>query len=425
MATPILMPTFGMTAGEAIVIQWLKEPGQTVALDEPIFEAETDKATLEVPAPAAGVLLHIAVTAGQPAPFRAVVGWIGQPGEAFAEVANIEPNDPAAEAPPNSSPADQPGEPQPRKTEPGDSWVKASPLARRIAREHGLDLSAIAGTGPGGRVLEADVRRALETPKTAAAAMGGQDRQSTATGEPAATSPAATARKVSPARRLAATRLTESFRSAPHFYLQQEVRAIRLVEMRNDLLSAVERLTGARISFTDLLVKALASVLPDHPLLNATWSDDGIATYAQVDLGVAVATPQGLVVPIIRQAETLSLLAIVRLRADITHRARTGALRPDHLLGGTFTLTNLGMYGIDSFMPILNPPQSAILAAGAIAERPIAHNGSLVLQPTLRLTLAVDHRVADGVQAAIFLSELASLLEAPSSLALDVTGQRS
>lgn len=391
MATPVLMPTFGMTEGEATIVRWFKTVGEQVAADEPLLEAETEKATLEVPSPSTGLLLRIDAAPGHVAAYKAVIAWIGQPGEALDIIdtpsRDVSPNE---EAPPASQPLD-------------DAWVKASPLARRIAREHRIDLAALIGTGPRGRVVEADVRQAMEAGASEAAID---------------TSASSSAAPLSAARRLTAERMTESFRTAPHFYLQKEVRAARLVALRFELLGEVERRTGVRLSFTDLLVRALAMALPHHPLLMASWTDQGVRTFDQVDIGVAVAAAQGLLVPVIRRADSLSLLAIAAQRHDLAQRARDGKLLPKELTGGAFTLTNLGMYGVDSFLPILNPPQSAILAAGAIAERPVGVAGRVVLEPTLHLSLAVDHRVADGARAALFLSALTALLESPSVLTL-------
>ncbi len=399
MATPVLMPTFGMTEGEATILRWLKAEGEAVAIDEPLLEAETEKATLEVPSPAAGVLLRIDAADNQIVPYKATIGWVGRPGEAL-DITDTSAPEATGDM---SSPAAPP---------PPASWIKASPIARRIAREHGLDLAGITGTGPRGRVVEADVRRALTAPAPPAAAAP------PAAPLPAEAVEAGTLTPLSAARRLTAARTAESFRTAPHFYLQKEVRAARLAALRTELLPEFERLAGVRLSFTDLLLRALALALSRHPLLNASWTEQGVVVFAGVHLGVAVAAPQGLLVPVIRQAETLSLAALAGLRQTLAQQARAGSLPPADLTGGTFTLTNLGMYGVDSFLPVLNPPQSGILAAGAVAGRPVGVAGRVVLEPTLHLSLAVDHRVADGAQAAEFLADLVSLLEAPSRLLL-------
>ena len=389
MAAPILMPTFGMTEGEATIVRWLKSVGDRVAADEPLLEAETDKASLEVPSPGAGVLLRIDAGSGQIAAYKTVIGWIGQPGETLDITTKTLSELPSVGEKPSAE-----------VQAPDDGWVKASPLARRIAREHGIDLATLTGTGPHGRVVEADVS-VLAARVSASSAV---------TGPPVI--------PLTTARRLTAARMTESFRTAPHFYLQKELRAARLVALRAELLPEFERRVGVRLSYTDLFVRALAMVLPHHLLLMAAWTEEGVRTFDHVDVGVAVATAQGLLVPVIRQTESLSLLSIAVQRHDLAQRAREGSLMPAELTGGAITLTNLGMYDVDSFLPILNPPQSAILAAGAIAERPVGVAGRVVLAPTLHLSLAVDHRAADGAQAAQFLSHFVALLESPSPLAL-------
>ena len=408
MPVPVLMPTFGQTEGEAVIIRWLKAIGEFVKADEPLLEVESEKAALEVPAPVEGVLLRIVAEAGQTVPYKGQIAWLGQP-EDILPLSNNE-GLAAAEinkAQPDSSTTDQPLQ---------DGWIKASPLARRIARQKGVDLSSLKGSGPGGRILEYDVEEAATAPRNSKPNLSAIPMQ---TLNPVAAHDEPTSARAVPlttANRIMADRMTESYRSAPHFYLQTEVRASRLVELREELLPEVEKATGVRLSFTDLFLCALAKLLPRHPLLNASWQDESVYALSAVNLGIATTTQRGLLVPVMHNAETLSLSQISRQRNYLADQARSGKLKVDELTGGTFTLTNLGMFGIDSFIPILNPPQSAILATGAIAERAVGVSGQLVLQPTLNLTLAVDHRVADGAQAAQFLRELRELLEAPARL---------
>ena len=421
MAVAVLMPTFGMTEGEAVILRWLKAVGEPVAADEPLFEAETDKATLEVPAPCAGTLAKIEAEPGQTVPYRAVVAWIaaGDEGAASADAGGSGADAlPAAGAVQGDSGA-------------GEDWVPASPLARRVAFERGLDLRGVPGSGPGGRVVEADVQQALAERETASTLSHGPqperldlpplppqvpESEGVPPGKPAAG--LGTRLPLSAARLITAERMTASFSTAPHFYLQVEVRATGLVRLRLELLPEIERIASARLSYSDLLLRAMALLLPRHALMNATWAGDGVVTYSHVNLGIAVAAPGGLVVPVIRDAVSLSLPELARKRSALVGAARAGSLGPADMAGGTCTLSNLGSYGIDGFLPILNPPQSAILAAGAIADRPAALNGQIVLQPTMHLSLAVDHRVADGSQAAEFLRDLRELLEAPSRMML-------
>jgi pyruvate dehydrogenase E2 component (dihydrolipoamide acetyltransferase) len=428
MPVQVVMPTFGMTEGEATIVRWLKAVGDTVRADEPLLEAETDKALLEVPAPADGVLLHIEAAAGQMVAYKSILGWIGQLGE--------EPGDGMQGAPEAEAQKDL-GDRAAllSEAEEDEGWVRASPLARRKARDSGLDLRQVKGTGPLGRVMEADVLNALAVRSAVTEASHSMTEAEPDLSQPDIAARIQTAESESDtrseapgrqfevpaltrARRITAERMTESFRTAPHFYLQVEVRAARLVALREELLPELEQLTGVRLSYTDLLLRTLALLLPNHPLLNASWHEGEVRTYPEVHLALAVATPQGLLVPVVHRAEQLALPNLMRERDFLTRKAGAGALTPADLTGGTCTLTNLGMYGIDGFIPILNPPQSAILAAGTIAERPVGAAGQVVLQPTLNLTLAVDHRVADGAQAAEFVRDLKALLEAPARMLL-------
>jgi pyruvate dehydrogenase E2 component (dihydrolipoamide acetyltransferase) len=436
MATEIIMPKLGLTMTEGTIVRWLKEEGQVVQPGEPLLEIETDKVTLEVEAPAGGTLLKILVEAGETVPLTHLIGYIGRPDEPLPAVVEAGLR-PAPTPAPTSAPttASSPAEP-PLKVSPiarrlaqehqidlativgrGPQGriveadvqaaiqarqavppVKASPIAKKLAREHNIDLAGVRGSGPEGRIVEADIQRLI--------AAGQAEEPFSVPYE--LYSPAAT-------RRLAARRLAESFQTAPHFYLRVELVAGRLVELRQRLLPELEAKLGLRLTYTDLLLRALALTLPDHPLLNASWVAGQIRTFTEVHLGVAIAAEQGLVVGVIHRAEALSLAEIAEARARLAGKARQGKLAPPDVAGGTFTLTNLGMFGIDDFMPILNPPQSAILAAGAIAERPVGENGQLVLRPTLCLSLAIDHRVADGVDGARFLADLRTLLERPDS----------
>jgi len=401
MTTAILMPTFGMTEGEATVLRWFKEPGQTVVADEPLFEAEMEKATIKVPAPGDGVLLSIVVEAGQTIKLTGVVGWLGQPEEIQTQTVSVPTPQRASEPmiPEASRTAEQSFSPTP--TEGGEStWIKASPIARKIACEHSIDLAKIKGSGPSGRVLEKDVREVVATLMTK---------------EPASPIAPSDLQPLSSVRSTTARRMTESFQSAPHFYLQVEILAKRLVDLRAQLSKdGPGGLPG--ISYTALFARAIALTLPVHPLLNAAWEDGKVRVYRETHLGIAVAAPQGLVVPVIHRAESLALGKLNEQIARLAGLAREGHLTQADVTGGTFTLTNLGMFGVDEFIPILNPPQSAILATGAIVERPVGQSGLVVLKPTLHLTLTADHRVLDGIEAALFLRDLRELLENPARM---------
>jgi pyruvate dehydrogenase E2 component (dihydrolipoamide acetyltransferase) len=384
-----------MREGEATITEWLKSVGDSIVADEILFIAENEKASLEVPAPVSGVLLEIVAHEGEAVPLTTTVAWLGEPGESIGtydrlgsavsarvRTASIEAN-----------------------TDQAESWVKATPLARRLAKAHSVDLRQVRGTGPGGRVKQADVDRALAEREPLATPT--QQEASLAAIQPLTT-----------VHRMMARRMADSFGAAPHFYLQLDLVATQLVELRDQLLSEIESRIGVRVTYTDFLLSAVSRLLTRHPHLNATWADEQIQAFRDVNVGIAVSGPQGLLVPVVHNADRLSLEQLVVKRWELAELAREKRLAPENLQGGTFTLTNLGMYGIDRFLPILNPPQSGILAAGSIRERPVGESGQVVLRPTLNLTLAADHRVVDGVMAARFLQDLRELLQAPARLLL-------
>ncbi len=395
----VVLPNLGMVMEEGTIVRWLKQEGDEVAEGDVLLEIETDKAVVEVESPGTGVLRAIIVQEGATVPVSTVIGLVGSGDEAipdsYTQGAAGEPVQTAAAAPTPAKPA---AEPAPRTGRP----AAASPAARRLAREHDIDLATVEGTGPGGRIRDADVRSAIE----AAAA--------SATAAPTVADAASAEGEIFPLtriRRTAAVRLTESFRDVPHFYLTVEARADRLRARREALLPSVESETGVRLSFTDLFVDIIARALSQHPRVNASWRDGEVRLLPYVNVAVAMDTEDGLVVPVIHRADTLSIAAIAQRRAELTAQARSKKLSLDSMQGGTFTLTNLGAFGIDSFVPIINPPQAAILGTGSISERPIVVGGMLALCPTVNMTLSSDHRVLDGVAAAKFLQDIKEMIE--------------
>jgi len=399
MATEVIMPKLGLTMTEGTILNWLKREGDTVQEGEPLFEVATDKVSLEVEAPATGTVLSILVGEGIAVPLSTIIAYIGEPGEALPDLEEHPVAAPAEEHVLHSE-TTRAAQSAPSSEGP----IKASPIAKRMAKEHGIDLNTIQGTGPQGRIIEADVQKVIDG---GLAGLPSQD---------AAAVPSELY-SLNTVKRLTARRMSESFQTAPHFYLNIELNVSKLYNMRANLLPFIEERIGIRITYTDLILRALALALPAHPLINATWVEGQIRAYKEVHLGVAMATDKGLVVGVIHRAESLSLEQTIQARAELGDKAKQDSLAPEDITGGTFTFTNLGMYGVDEFTPILNPPQSAILAAGAIIERPIGEDGQIVLRPTLRLTLAVDHRVADGVDGARFLQDLRKHLEQPEALA--------
>jgi len=448
--TDVIMPALGMAQETGKVLRWLKRQGDSVREGEPLLEIETDKATVELEAPASGVLADVSAAEGDEVPVGRVIARIVAPDELPAEgsapvqaSAAVAASAPAAEAPPAA--AQMPAAPAPVPTAPAASTVPgpptpapvapsapappsaaragrvaASPKARRLAAEHGVDLRTLAGagSGPGGAVLAVDVLAAVRADAAAPAPVAGPATVEVpgaapgrAGGPPPVGAPAATAALPTVWRRMA-ERTTQSWTSVPHFFLLREAHAGRLVTWRE---KAAARL-GVDLTYTDLLVKLVATALREHPRLNARWQDDAIVTSEAINVGIAVATDDGLVVPVIGGADRLSLDQAARRRAELVERARAGRLRPEDLAGGTFTISNLGMYGVDAFTAIINPPQAAILAVGRIAPRVVPAGARAAVRPMLWLALSCDHRVVDGARGAAFLQTLADLIEEPLGL---------
>jgi pyruvate dehydrogenase E2 component (dihydrolipoamide acetyltransferase) len=395
MPTIVIMPALEMAQETGKVVRWLKAPGDAVAKGEPIVEIETDKVTVEVEAPAAGILGDVTAGEGDVVPVGQGIARVFAPGEARSTEAAMPKLGPAAAA--GASPlAREVAEPRVASRETDGAVARlmaASPKARRLAAERGFDLGALRGSGPGGAVLAADVPPAVEPPAAPA--------------EPRVAAPG-----VGTVWRVMAERMTASWTTAPHFYLVREVDASRLVAWRERVKSPA----GARITYTDLLVRLVAAALSRHPTVNAAWKDGTIAQAADISIGLAVAIDAGLVVPVIHRADTLSLAELATRREDIVSRAQAGRLRPADIQGGGFTISNLGMFGVDAFSAIVNPPQAAILAVGRIADRVVAVNGQPVVRPTMVLTLSCDHRALDGARGAQFLGALADLVEEPLAL---------
>jgi pyruvate dehydrogenase E2 component (dihydrolipoamide acetyltransferase) len=377
------------------IVRWLKSEGEPVEKGEPLFELDTEKVTQEVEAETAGVLLKIAVAEGE-VPVGQTVAFIGAEGEEVPEV--------AAAAPPQeeSRAAAREVEPEaPRQqaaVASGNGRIKASPLARRLARERGIDLSSVRGTGPEGRIVAEDVERA----------------EAGGVSVPAAPAPVPTGQvervPLTNIRKTIARRLTEAWQ-IPVFQLQTSADMTRV----NALVARLrERDPKVRVTVTDVLTKVSAQALMRHREVNAEFTDDAILLHPSANVGLAVAAPQGLVVPVIRRAERLSLTEISRVRADLVGRTRDNKLRAEDLEGGTFTISNLGMYAVERFTAVLNPPQAAIVAVGATEERVVpVGGGETAVRPMVLLTGTFDHRAVDGAPAAAFLQTLKESLEDP------------
>jgi pyruvate dehydrogenase E2 component (dihydrolipoamide acetyltransferase) len=396
MATEIKLPRLGQGMESGTIVKWLKSEGDQVQKGEPLYELDTDKVTQEVEADASGVLLKIAVAEGE-VEVGKTIAVIGEQGES-AEVKSEEAPSPKAPEQ-KAQPAQTERVTQVREPSTTNGRVKASPLARRMARERGIDLGGVAGTGPEGRVVAEDVERAAAQPQPLVAPVAAE-----AVGE-------VESRPLSSIQKTVARRMTEAWQ-IPVFQLfvsadmsrAQRVRQ-RLVELEGD--------SGVRPTISDLLTKVCAAALLRHPELNAWWAEDRIDLLPHANIGIAVALPAGLVVPVIPQCERKSVTEIAAVRSDVVTRAREGNLRREDLEGGTFTISNLGMYGVERFTAVINPPQAAILAVGAIQDKPVVVDGEVVVRPMLDLMLTCDHRAVNGADGAGFLQSVKEILEEP------------
>ncbi len=375
MPTNVIMPALELAQETGKILRWLKAPGDSVRKGEPLVEIETDKVVTEIEAPESGILGDVSAREGDVVPVGQTIAFIVAPAEAGVA---------------GPTPAAAPAPAAARLT-------AASPKARRLAAERGLDITVLRGSGPRGAVLAADVATAkppgAQVPVAASAARP-------------------EAHGVGTVWRIMAERMSASWTTAPHFYLVREVNVSRLVSW----LEQARKQTGARITYTDLLVRLVAAALSRHPGVNASWKDGAIVRNADINIGLAVAVDDGLVVPVVHRADTLSLAELAARREDVVSRAQAGKLRPADIQGGGFTISNLGMYGVDAFNAIVNPPQAAILAVGRIADRVVAVDRQPAVQPTMVLTLSCDHRALDGARGAQFLGALAELIEEPLAL---------
>ncbi|HET9876066.1 MAG TPA: dihydrolipoamide acetyltransferase family protein [Mycobacterium sp.] len=405
----VLMPRLSDTMTEGVISAWLKHEGDRVERGEVLAEIETDKATMEMEAYDSGVLTRVIAEEGATVP-------IGQP------IAVIE-TQPGAGAPAGgkpqtvTAPSDSPQPPAQAAAPATAPRVRATPLVRALAHEHGIDLTEVSGTGPGGRIVRADIDAVIAERAGAAAQPDGATSGVLVPTRSQSIPPPDGDERVplTSIRRITAQRLTESA-AAPHFYLTSVADVGALEKLRAELnveLSTGASAGAAKISVTDLLIRACAVALPAHLEVNSSWGGDHLVRHRRVNIGCAVAVDNGLVVPVIRDANQKGLTEIATEAHALIERARAGKLTPDELTGGTFTISNLGMYGIDHFTAIINPPEAAVLAVGTVAQEAVVRDGQLAVASTLKLTLSIDHRVLDGATAAVFLQDLVQLLEHP------------
>jgi pyruvate dehydrogenase E2 component (dihydrolipoamide acetyltransferase) len=388
----IVMPRLSDSMEEGTVLKWLKQVGEEVAVGDELVEIETDKANMAYEADVAGTLTEILAQEGDALPIGAPIAVVGDAA-------------PAAAPAPTPDPAPTGAPSQPARAEiTAEPRLKASPLARRIARESGVDLATVTGSGPGGRIVKADVESAGAQVPAASAP------QETAKGT-------TTQQELTRPQQVVARRMAESKATAPHFYLQAEIDMSAAVAARARLKATSPE--GEVVpSFNDMVVKACALALREHPLANGSYKDGRLELHSRVNVGVAVAAQDALVVPTVFDADRKGLREIAAEARALAARVRDGSITPPELSGGTFTVSNLGMYGVSNFSAVINPPQAAILAVGAIAERPVVRGGQVATAHLLGVTLACDHRILYGAPAAEFLARIRSLLEEPLSLAL-------
>ncbi|MGB7332038.1 MAG: dihydrolipoamide acetyltransferase family protein [Terriglobales bacterium] len=396
MAISVVMPALEMAQETGKLISWLKKEGEPIAKGEPLLEIETDKAVMEIESPGDGILAGVKVQAGAEVPVGQTIAWIVRPGEIppVDEVAAASGRKTTAAvlAVSTAASANPPATPTSPTTQSGVSSetqpAKISPKARRLAAERGVDLANIRGSGAGGEILASDILSAAELK----AAM----LQSVASG--------------SPISRLMAERTTQSWTSVPHFFIVREADAGALNEARQKLGPDIEKSHGVKLTHTDLLVALVARVLQKHSRMNASWTNEGIRVNADIIIGMAMAVDDGVVAPVIHNADKAALGDIATQRRDLTERARSGKLRPADIAEGTFTISNLGMFGVDAFTAIIIPPQAGILAVGTIADRVVPVDGHPGVRPMMTLTLSSDHRVVDGARAAEFLRDFVAAI---------------
>jgi pyruvate dehydrogenase E2 component (dihydrolipoamide acetyltransferase) len=418
MATDVIMPALGVAQEKGTLLNWLKAEGQAVTKGEPLMEVETDKATVEIEAPASGILANVAAFPGDEVPVGNRIAVILAPGEVASPAALKSPHPlPEGEgireerAAPEREGISE-GRPRPREHGTGDGHplpvgegrvegrsagrgkILASPAAKRIAKEKGIDLASLKGSGPDGAVITEDV---LRSATSQAAAPGGPPKIKETV-------------QLTPMRRIVGERMTKSKQTAPHFYLTMDADMTEVTRRRSALKEKGEQLIP---SINDFILRACARALKDSPSLNAAFTDQRVELYSDINIGVAVALEEGLVVPVIRNADRLSLQELSQQSRELADKAQKKKLFPLDYEGGTFTVSNLGMFGVDSFVAIINPPQCAILAVGQVGPRVVPHGEGIAVRPLMTMSLSADHRVVDGAIAARFLQEVKRLLEAP------------
>jgi pyruvate dehydrogenase E2 component (dihydrolipoamide acetyltransferase) len=401
MAVSVVMPALEMAQETGKLVSWLKKEGEQVRKGDMLLEVETDKAVVEIEAQADGVLGGVTAKVGDVVPVGQTIGWLLKPGEAVpasggpAQTGRTG----AAAAPAAAAPAAAAAAPA------SAAGVKISPKARKLAREHGVDIATVRGSGPGGEVLADDILKASQA-GVAGTASGSGPTPPSSLAPPAPPAASGPADAVSSIGRIMAERTTQSWTTVPHFFVSRDVDATALNAARQALIPSIERSHGVKVTHTDLMVAAVARALRTHPRMNASWANGGITLNADVNVALAMAVEHAVVTAVIRNADRIAVGEIAKRRKELAERARANRLQPADISGATFTISNLGMFGVDAFTAIIVPPQAGILAVGAIADRVVAVNGMIGVRPMVNLTLSSDHRLIDGARAAQFLQDV-------------------
>ncbi len=439
MSVDVIMPQMGESIAEGTIVKWLKGVGENVDRDEPLFEISTDKVDAEIPSPSAGVLLEILVPEGKTVEINTVVGRIGQAGEAPSKSVPKPAPAPAAQpaaAAPAAPATPAPAAPKPAAPQPGapsaPSYVRSSPVVQKIAAEHGVDVSLVEGTGEGGRVTKKDIMNYIESAASSAAPV------SKAAAEPrptptAPTTQAAPATSRAPAppkaavfasgqeevrepmsimRKKIAEHMVMSKHTSPHVYTIFEVDMNEVVKRREAMKREFEA-EGVKLTFLPFFIEACIRGIKEYPIINSSVDGETIIYKKTVNVGIAVALENGLIVPVIKHADQMNLLGLAKTAADLGERARTKRLMPDDVQGGTFTITNVGVFGGTFGLPIINQPQAAIMGIGTITKRPVVIDDAIAIRPIVYLSLSYDHRIIDGADAARFLTVVKRELEKP------------
>jgi pyruvate dehydrogenase E2 component (dihydrolipoamide acetyltransferase) len=408
MAVSVVMPALEMAQETGKLVSWLKKEGEPVRKGEMLLEVETDKAVVEIEAQADGVLGGVTANVGDVIPVGQTIAWLLKPGEAVPTNAGpAQTGRTGAAATPAAAAAVAAATAAP----PSVAGAKISPKARKLAREHGVDVSTVKGSGPGGEILADDILKAaqggpegppLRSSDASSAGAGLQARPSAAAAGPADA--------LTSIGRIMAERTTQSWTTVPHFFVSRDVDATALNAARQGLIPAIERSHGVKVTHTDLMVAAVAGALRKHPRMNASWSNGSITLNPDVNVALAMAVENAVVTAVIRSADRASVGDIARQRKELAERARANRLQPADITGATFTISNLGMFNVDAFTAIIVPPQAGILAVGAITDRVVAVNGMIGVRPMVNLTLSSDHRLVDGARAAEFLNDVVGAL---------------